>query len=80
MRAGRGSMSRANARTPLRINVLDGAEEIGGAIPEPLSIVVTTLAHSECVVVLALDQAGRVTMYRQFEWLPAGYRQPGRAP
>lgn len=78
MDGGRGSIPLAKVQTPLRIHVLDGAEEIGDLVSEPMSIVVTTLAHSECVVVLALDHVGRVTMYRQSEWLPAGYANTAR--
>jgi hypothetical protein len=79
MPAGKRSTQRVNVSTPLRLHVLDGAEEVGGAVPESLSIAVAALAQSACVLIVALDHAGRVTMYRQSEWLSAGYDQVHRA-
>lgn len=62
---------------PLRIHVLDGSEEIPGAVPEATSNLVTVFAALGFVIVVGLDHAGRVTMYRQSEWLAAGVAEPG---
>jgi hypothetical protein len=78
MRATEDRGPRAKPRVPLRIHVLDGADELPNAVPEMMSALVAALAPLEPVVVVALNHDGRVTMYRQAEWLPAGVAQVRR--
>jgi len=59
--------------------VLDGAEELTGPVEDQASIATMALAPLGYVLVIALDHADRVTMYRQSEWLPIGYARQGRA-
>jgi hypothetical protein len=78
MRGTGERLNRMKFAAPLRIHLLDGADELPGVVSEATSIAVATLAPLGYVVVVALDAGGRVTMYRQAEWISAGFAQPGR--
>jgi hypothetical protein len=70
--------SRTRVETRLRLHVLDGAEELTGPVADQALIATAALAPLGYVLVIALDHADRVTMYRQSEWLPIGYADGGR--